>query len=67
MCSGRGIKYVDESECLEVVFKTFISSQNHMLLVQRNEATPVVGLITLEDVLEELIQVWNLKTGFIAT
>ncbi len=53
---------------LDVVFKGFISSSNHMLIAHRPldgslpradhlEASPVTGLITLEDVLETVIQV----------
>lgn len=53
---------------LDVVFKGFISSSNHMLIAHKPlqgslsradqlEASPVTGLITLEDVLETVIQV----------
>ena len=54
---------VREDVKLDVVFKEFMSSNNHMLLVRRAPDMPgasdgdVVGLITLEDVMEELIQV----------
>ena len=58
---------VREDVKLDVVFKEFMSSNNHMLLVRRAPDMPgapdgeVVGLITLEDVMEELIQV---RLGF---
>ncbi|KAK9864836.1 hypothetical protein WJX84_007154, partial [Apatococcus fuscideae] len=59
--------HVLEDEKLDVVFKGFISSANHMLIAHRPlngslsradqlEASPVTGLITLEDVLETVIQ-----------
>ncbi len=60
---GRNVASVREDVKLDVVFKEFMSSNNHMLLVRRAPDMPgapdgeVVGLITLEDVMEELIQV----------
>ena len=68
-CRGRqAVGHVFEDEMLDVVFKGFISSSNHMLIAHRPldgslpradhlEASPVTGLITLEDVLETVIQV----------
>lgn len=64
-CRGRNATYVREDVKLDVVFKEFMSSANHMLLVQgalnggpeANSAASVCGLITLEDVMEELIGV----------
>ncbi|BDA50022.1 Metal transporter CNNM4 [Coccomyxa sp. Obi] len=59
---GRNVASVREDVKLDVVFKEFMSSNNHMLLVRRAPDMPgapdgeVVGLITLEDVMEELIQ-----------
>jgi hypothetical protein len=66
-CRGRDVASVREDVKLDVVFKEFMSSNNHMLLVRRAPDMPgapdgeVVGLITLEDVMEELIQV---RLGF---
>jgi CBS domain containing-hemolysin-like protein len=63
VCRGRNVAYVREDVKLDVVFKEFMSSANHMLLVRREPAMPggpdgdVTGLITLEDVMEELIGV----------
>ena len=64
-CRGRNATYVREDVKLDVVFKEFMSSANHMLLVQgalnggpeTESAASVCGLITLEDVMEELIGV----------
>jgi CBS domain containing-hemolysin-like protein len=59
---GRDVKSVREDVNLDLVFKEFMTSSNHMLLVRRAPDLPsgpdgeVVGLITLEDVMEELIQ-----------
>ena len=63
VCRGRNVAYVREDVKLDVVFKEFMSSANHMLLVRREPTMPggpdgdVTGLITLEDVMEELIGV----------
>ena len=65
---GRGVAAVREDVKLDAVFREFMSSANHMLLVRASQPWqpaeeggapegPVVGLITLEDVLEEVIQV----------
>ena len=64
-CRGTNVTYVREDVKLDVVFKEFMSSANHMLLVQgaltggpeTDSAASVCGLITLEDVMEELIGV----------
>lgn len=62
-CRGRDVAWVREDVMLDVVFKEFMSSNNHMLLVRRapdmrgGPDGEVIGLITLEDVMEELIQV----------
>lgn len=53
---GRNAGHVSEDEPLDQVFKLFMTSSNHMLLAHRDDGT-VTGLITLEDVMEELIQV----------
>ena len=66
-CRGRNVTYVRENVKLDVVFKEFMTSANHMLLVRREPDMPggpdgdVTGLITLEDVMEELIGV---RTAF---
>ena len=71
MHRGRDVASVREDVKLDVVFKEFMSSANHMALVRGAQPWPppeeggggegpVVGLITLEDVMEELIQVGRL-------
>jgi CBS domain containing-hemolysin-like protein len=74
--SGRGVAGVREDVKLDAVFREFMGSAVHMLLVHAapppQQQPPwsevgggggggvggaVVGLITLEDVLEEMIQV----------
>ncbi|KAK9793438.1 hypothetical protein WJX73_001824 [Symbiochloris irregularis] len=52
---GRNAGYVSETEPLDSVFKLFMNTSNHMLLAH-SEEHDVTGLITLEDVMEELIQ-----------
>ena len=56
MHRGRNAGHVSEIEPLDSVFKLFMTSSNHMLLAHSEDGT-VTGLITLEDVMEELIQV----------
>ena len=62
-CRGKNVTYVREDVKLDVVFKEFMSSATHMVLVRREPDMPggpdgdVTGLITLEDVMEELIGV----------
>ena len=70
-CRGRNVTYVREDVKLDVVFKEFMSSANHMLLVQgtsdgspeADSSASVCGLITLEDVMEELIGVSPARHG----
>jgi len=65
-CRGRNVASVHEDVKLDVVFKEFMTSANHMLLVRRTVDMPlgsvgdVVGVITLEDVMEEVIGVRSL-------
>ncbi len=52
----RPIKRVKASLSIERVFRKMIKSHEHMMLVVREDGNhDVVGLITLEDVLEELV------------
>ena len=55
-CRGRNAPLVSETEPLDVVFKLFMTSYHHMLLATDRAGT-VTGLITLEDVMEEILQV----------
>lgn len=52
---GRNAARVSEAEPLDSVFKLFMTSANHMLLAHDDDSN-VTGLLTLEDVIEELIQ-----------
>lgn len=60
---GRNAKYVEESRRLDEVFGTFKEQMMHLLVVYQSnlseegkETRHITGIITLEDVLEELIQ-----------
>jgi len=50
----REVLFVDENKKLEVVFDAFLTSHQHMSMVI-NEFGSVVGIITLENILEEII------------
>lgn len=60
---GRNAEFVEQNTRLDVVFNTFRERMMHILLVYRTytdqdgkEGKQTTGIITLEDVLEELIQ-----------
>ena len=46
--------FVSETELIDVLFRTFKKMRTHMAIVLNNQQT-VVGLVTLEDLLEELV------------
>lgn len=52
---GRNAQLVSENEPLDAVFKLFMTCYHHMLLATDRSGT-VTGLITLEDVMEEILQ-----------
>ena len=54
-CRGRNAQLVSETEPLDVVFKLFMTCYHHMLLATDRAGT-VTGLLTLEDVIEEIVQ-----------
>ena len=54
-CRGRNAQLVNEEQPLDAVFKLFMTSYHHMLLATSADGT-VTGLVTLEDVIEEMIQ-----------
>ena len=68
-CRGRNVAHVAEDKTLDEVLKTFMTCNNHMLIAHVAQPEPsgsdaldissmeVTGLITLEDVMETLIQV----------
>ncbi len=53
VASGK-VFFVDENKSLDIVFNSFLKSHNH-LFIAVNEFGDVVGLVTLEDILEEII------------
>lgn len=66
-CRGRNVAHVSEEAPLDEVLRTFMTSNNHMLIAHAActssydganiSSTAVTGLITLEDVMETLMQV----------
>ena len=50
----RGVSLIPESKRLNVLLKEFRASRNHMAVVV-NEYGGVAGLVTIEDVLEEIV------------
>lgn len=48
---------VDESHTLEVIFNHFREGKSHMALVREHRRRDIVGIVTLEDIIEEVLQV----------
>lgn len=53
--ADKQVHSVDENKKLDDVFNTFISTRRHLFIV-RNEFNVLVGVIALEDILEEIIK-----------
>jgi metal transporter CNNM len=53
--ADKKVLFVDENKKLNLVFNAFLNSHQHMFIVT-NEFGSVVGLITLENILEEIIK-----------
>lgn len=51
----KKVTFVDEDSKLDVVFNLFIKSHHHLFIV-RNEFGAITGVISLEDILEEIIK-----------
>lgn len=52
----RTIKSVHEKTSIERLLRLFVSAQEHIVLVTReNNPQEIIGMVTLEDVLEELV------------
>jgi len=51
----RPISHFFESETLEVVLKKMIKRREHIALVKRKSTLEIIGLVSLEDVLEHLV------------
>lgn len=48
---------VDESNTLDVVFNYFREGKSHMALVREHKKKDVIGVVTMEDIIEEVLQV----------
>lgn len=48
---------VDEQHTLDVVFNHFREGRSHMALVKEHKRHDIIGIVTLEDVIEEVLQV----------
>lgn len=48
---------VDEGHTLDLVFNHFREGKSHMALVKEHRKTNIVGIVTLEDIIEEVLQV----------
>jgi len=53
--ADKKVLFVDENKKLNIVFNAFLNSHKHMFIVN-NEFGDVVGIITLENILEEIIK-----------
>jgi metal transporter CNNM len=53
--ADKKVFFVDEDKKLDDVFNTFLRTRHHLFVV-RNEFAGMVGVITLEDILEEIIK-----------
>jgi len=53
--ADKKVLFVDESDKLDSVFSSFLSTRHHLFIVN-NEFGSVVGIITLEDIMEEIIR-----------
>jgi len=60
--SSRKLHFTFEDTPLKTILKDFTSGRSHLALVQKEDASqpdssyPVIGIVTLEDVIEELIR-----------
>lgn len=48
---------VDENHTLDIVFNHFREGKSHMAFVREHKKRDIVGIITLEDIIEEVLQV----------
>lgn len=48
---------VDEKHTLDLVFNHFRGGKSHMALVREHGKTNIIGIVTLEDIIEEVLQV----------
>ena len=48
---------VDERHTLDIVFNYFREGKSHMALVREHKKKDIIGIVTLEDIIEEVLQV----------
>jgi metal transporter CNNM len=48
---------VDESHTLDIVFNHFREGKSHMAFVREHKKRDIIGIVTLEDIIEEVLQV----------
>lgn len=48
---------VDENHTLDVVFNHFREGKSHMAFVREHKKKDIIGLVTMEDIIEEVLQV----------
>lgn len=48
---------VDEGHTLDIVFNHFREGKSHMALVREHKKRDIVGVVTMEDIIEEVLQV----------
>jgi CBS domain containing-hemolysin-like protein len=52
----RPLRFMDENKGIEPLFRSMLRNKDHLVMVLRkNRKNEVVGIITLEDILEELV------------
>jgi metal transporter CNNM len=53
--TDKKVFFINENKKLDVTFKAFLDTHYHLFMV-KNDAKEMVGIITLEDILEEIIR-----------
>lgn len=49
--------FVDENHMLDIVFNHFREGKSHMAFVREHKKRDIIGIVTLEDIIEEVLQV----------
>ena len=53
--ANEKVIFIDENENLDTIFNEFLKTRQHLFLV-KGEFNGIVGVISLEDILEEIIK-----------